>query len=95
MNSSDLRLNPIQVSKREKKASKKANKRGKESQLLGGATVLRAFELFSALTAAGVVCKGMKKSYPNRHTHPPSPTGRRRAQTRKPTTIWFTVLIFI
>lgn len=35
-----------------KKAREKAHKRGEESQLLGGATVPRAFELFSAFTAA-------------------------------------------
>lgn len=58
-----------------KKGKREANKRGKESQLLGGATVLRAFELFSALTAAGVVCKGMKMPCPDRH--PPLQGGKK------------------
>lgn len=36
------------------KAREKAHKGAKGSQLLGGATVLSAFELFSALAAAAV-----------------------------------------
>ena len=94
MNSRDFRLSPIQVSEGGKKAREKANKRGKESQLLGGATVLRAFELFSALTAAGVDSEGVKTASLNRHTPQPLP-GRGRAQTRKPTATGFAVQIFI
>ena len=81
-------------------AREKASERGKESQLLGGATVLRAFELFSAFNSSRGCLQGMKKPCLDRHIPPPQHIGGGGAwgagtQTRKPTTTCFTVQIFI